>query len=46
MAKISKEKDRSQAVILPARSFCFEIKAILTCPWDLANFVPCCVGKS
>jgi hypothetical protein len=30
MAKISKENARSQAVILPARAFCFEIEAILT----------------
>jgi len=30
MAKISKKNARSQAVILPARAFCFEIEAILT----------------
>ena len=30
MAKISEENVRSQAVILPARAFCFEIEAILT----------------
>ncbi len=29
MAKISKQNARSQAVILPARAFCFEIEAIL-----------------
>ena len=40
MAKISKGNGRSQAVILPARAFRFEIEAILTsfgfdpfCPW-------------
>jgi hypothetical protein len=30
MAKISEQNMCSQAVVLPARTFCFEIKAILT----------------
>jgi hypothetical protein len=30
MAKISEQNARRQAVILPARTFCFEIEAILT----------------
>jgi hypothetical protein len=30
MAKISERNERSQAVILPARAFRFEIEAILT----------------
>ena len=30
MAKISEQNARSQAVILPASVFCFEIEAILT----------------
>jgi hypothetical protein len=40
MAKISEGNARSQAVVLPARAFRFEIEAILTsegfdpfCPW-------------
>jgi hypothetical protein len=40
MAKISEQNARSQAAILPASVFCFEIEAILTsfgfdpfCPW-------------
>jgi hypothetical protein len=40
MAKMSEKNARSQAAILPASGFCFEIEAILTsagfdpfCPW-------------
>jgi hypothetical protein len=40
MAKISEQNARSQAVILPARAFCFEIEAILTS----FGFDPFCPG--
>jgi hypothetical protein len=41
MAKISGQNDRSQAVILPARSFCSEIEAILAS----FGFDPFCPGR-
>jgi hypothetical protein len=45
MAKISEQNARSQAVILPASAFCFEIEAILASLRDLTHFAHCCVGK-
>jgi hypothetical protein len=45
MAKISEQNMCSQAVVLPARTFCFEIKAILPRPLDLTHFAQAFVGK-
>jgi iron complex transport system substrate-binding protein len=46
MAKISKKNVRSQAVILPAKTFCFEIKAILASPKShKLGFDPFCTWR-
>jgi hypothetical protein len=45
MAKISEQNARSQAVILPARAFCFEIEAILA-SFGFDPFGPCRCQKA